>query len=442
MKILKKYRIWLYGLADRPIRAAEEEALDSVWDRVEEELILDEAWTGIESGLGAGGINHSQDSPEENKMPLYRTGAFIISAAALIILVFLLLNTSKTENSGNTEPHSPAVIPPNVDSVENREKITSPIPDNQPFDKPGKEPVDHSEKNIIPRQIANESIRPVINDEEKEEHTITPEVLSYYSLEQDDIISPDRAMNVEESGKIFRKERGERFTLYPLDPFPGSSHPHFLPHLELEASLLPEKFPPAWRVYGAGISISYNNSWIINDETVAGLRPSSLTDTRFSYAPEIGLSTVLASGKGQRIELEFFVISDQSQRYNQYINALYQERKISLRYQKIHVSWLVPLRIIPLRAGIGGYYSILNRAEETVSGEIRSVSNLYTRNDFGLTFQIAQEYTFFSRFVFVPSVRFQYSLHNIFEGNDIIPGSFRNTRNASAGINLGIHYRF
>ncbi len=244
------------------------------------------------------------------------------------------------------------------------------------------------------------------------------------------------------SGRDIFEDRADGVSYFPEHQHPGTFHSFPFPLQEISKPAVTGMPPHSWRLYGGGISLSYNNSWIINDETLAGLRPSSLTDTRFSHAPEIGISTVFASGKGQRIELEFFIISDQIQRFNQYINALYQARQLSLRYQKLHVSWLVPLKIIPVRAGIGGYYSILNRAEEMVSGKIRSVDDQYTWNDYGVTLQFAREYRLLSRLIVVPSLRIQYSLHNIFEGNDIIPGSYRNTHNASAGINLGLYYQF
>ncbi|MBE0600091.1 MAG: hypothetical protein IH568_02145 [Burkholderiaceae bacterium] len=197
-----------------------------------------------------------------------------------------------------------------------------------------------------------------------------------------------------------------------------------------------------WRWYSAGISLSYNNSWIMNNETRAGLDPSDLNDTRLSYAPEIGLSTVFASSKDYRLEMELFILSEQSQRMNQYINALYQERELSLHYHKAHLSWQMPLRIVPGKIGIGGYYALLSRAEEIIAGQIRRVDEFYTKEDYGFTLQYKLEYDLFSGFVLAPSLRAQYSLHNIFNGNEAIPGFLRKTHNASMGINLGIYYRF
>lgn len=197
-----------------------------------------------------------------------------------------------------------------------------------------------------------------------------------------------------------------------------------------------------WYFRGFGFVASYKNSWILNDETLAGLDPGTLTNTRVSFAPDLGVTALMASRKGHQLELELLLLSRQRQQYSQYINALYQDRTITLSYQKAQLNWYIPPKFIPGHLGIGIYGAHLGTARETVGGEIRAIDGFYRTFDYGVSIDYKLEYRLLPHFVLAPSLRLQYSLPDIFTGSPSVPGVLRRTHNASAGINVVIFYRF
>lgn len=460
MKFSEKYRNWLLGLKNESESPGERKDLDSIWARVEEELILDETWSEIESGLVAETIQIPEKRGffNQKRNMAYRVGGSVLLFSGLISLIIYLINPFAGDSIIMDEDVNPSPQMQDVDESkdltrENRNRKstnaeTGPVDIlNDESGKFQKDKLSEAKQKFPAAPDKSEKSGEVTND-----LNIQKEILSEDQMPANPVFERKEGIDQKVDDNIaIQKEKQTAESIENIRKI--SLH---IPDLELPELFMSYTFPrveihgrpvnnstlPRWRFYGGGISVSYNNSWIINDQTLAGLDPANLSDTRISYAPEIGLSAVFASRKGQRFELEYFFISEQNQRFNEYINALYQERKISLHYQKIHASWLFPLNNLPLRAGLGAYYSLLNRAEEIIGGQSNSISDLYTRDDYGVSVQLAMEYKLFSGFVAVPSLRFQYSLKNIFEGNELIPGALRKTSNASAGLNLGILYRF
>ena len=476
MEFGETYKNWLQNLSEQPAGISEERDLNMVWEVIEEELILDEAWTGIDTVLGPVPTTGGSVSSPWNGI-FSRSGFVIFLGVALISFLLLWQSDSFIQPRDEfqlTNPEISSAQNGEVTQTESIDKEESSLNSKiTPVASVKNEPAESLKNNDsftagrfdTGKSVMEEAIdKPQRIDSQEEEnpsselsgtrsnadgadfsgYTVTP---PGNNIAMEPVISSGLNGSENDSRETGEESyRDSRTGWKPVD-VNGWAIPRSLLHFELPAmdfmgggksTLRLRK----WRWHGAGISLSYNNSWIMNNETLAGLDPSDLNDTRLSYAPEIGFSTVFASSKDYRLEMEFFVLSEQSQRMNQYINALYQERELSLHYHKAHLSWQMPLWIVPGKIGIGGYYALLSRAEEIIAGQIRRVDEFYTKEDYGFTLQYKLEYDLFSGFVLAPSLRAQYSLHNIFNGNEAIPGFLRKTHNASMGINLGIYYRF
>lgn len=424
MEFEKKYKQWFESLEEERISFSEKKSLDATWDSIEEELILDDAWTGISTALGSSAIS-SNETPGSGDSSFLKPYIWIPLALIIATSLFWWLAPSTDKDNPERVISTEKILPPNPNRTDN-------------INNPG-----HSESGSI-KKLSNIPI--LLPEEENTSSSIVNRGgLEIFNLR------PGLSIN-EIDGKPETEERKTEEIKNPITwkrinvpppPLPESFLYYNPVFPDLHSSGTLQGFSPKkWFFYSLGISLSYNNSWIINDETLAGLDPGSLTDTRLSYAPEIGISAMMASTKGHRIEMELFLLSEQKQAYKQYINASYQEKQLTLAYQKVHFTWHIPIKVFPGRIGFGIFGSHLSGAKEQIGQTERIVTDEYNRFDYGLSLDYKLELAMTDRLIFTPAFRMQYSLPNSFRGNPSIPGEFRPTRNASAGINLGIYYRF
>ncbi len=445
MEFEKIYKQWFDDLEKEKLSFSEKKSLDSSWDAIEEVLILDDTWTRIGTALGP---TPSASTPASSSTggsflkPLYWIPLAVILGIALIWWLAPSTEKEETRKADLTEnERSGNMIP---DEFNDSEIIATPDNDR------ANTPISNRNATETPRTETGTTL--TVNSRNEKE--LTDPKIPFIETRKEPL-PPIIGEEIPSMGKVSTSiENGHlpvntknSLLLGPLNLSLPDLPESFLENHTYIPDFYPGGILPApamrnWYFYALGISLSFNNSWIINDETLAGLNPESLTDTRLSYAPEIGISAMLASRKGQRIELELFLFSEQKQAYNQYINARYQEKELTLAYQKAHISWYVPIKIFPGRLGIGAFGSHLSGASETIGSVRRDVTEEYNRFDYGLSLDYKLEFAMTDRLIFSPAFRIQYSLPNIFKGNSSIPGEFRRTRNASAGINLGIHYRF
>lgn len=466
MKFDQKYRNWLLKLSAQPTPPGEEKVLEDIWNNIEEELILDEAWNEIDAGLS--GAASSGDIPYKTESFTLNPAIRILIIAITSVVVITLLLTLWTERlvdetaltaNENTilqEENEPIVeqgisnseIPsgknPGQTTVQNS-KISSGIAkDLQVIEKLQEREDERTVQSSQPKQNSTEKIQTIqlIKDDNSIKN-IAPLILSKEKqspVKEDGRESASKGVKSGSGGTGIFNEIN--FNMLTIGEIPASFLRAGSPDVYISGPSIAPASIKKWRIVAAGFSLSYNNSWILNDETLAGLESASLIDTRLSYAPEIGLSTIFASSKGYRIELEYYFLSNQNQRFFQYIDALYQEKKISLNYQKIHASWQFPVKILQGHLGLGSYFSVLTNANEIIGGKVSSVKDLYNYHDYGISMEFEKGIHLFSDFILTPSIRAQYSLNNIFKGNKIIPSYLRKTHNASLGINLGIYYFF
>ena len=87
-----------------------------------------------------------------------------------------------------------------------------------------------------------------------------------------------------------------------------------------------------------GLTASVKNTWLLNNETMEGLKSESFTSTEISFYPDIGLSMNYLLRKKWSLQADGFLYSFTGQQYHGYIHGLYAPKKITLKYSLIALS--------------------------------------------------------------------------------------------------------
>ena len=199
---------------------------------------------------------------------------------------------------------------------------------------------------------------------------------------------------------------------------------------------------PFFRIHDAGLMYSYKNTWLLNYETRNGLNPAKLGNTLPTFHHDLGITSTLVLKEKHDIGLELLLMSETGQNYQQYINASYVNRKITLNYFKLQAWYMWKHRKIPGSTIAGVYFARLGMAEE-IQGDLKfSVRDDYRNHDYGLVLGYRLDVPLFNNIVMYPGIRFNYNLMNIFEGHDGTANIFKTTNNFTAGVNVAFTYGF
>ena len=192
----------------------------------------------------------------------------------------------------------------------------------------------------------------------------------------------------------------------------------------------------------AGIVFGYKNTWLLNHETYNGLNPSKLNSALPTYRQEIGAATTLVLKQRTAFGLEFFWRSEIGQNYQQYFNASFIDRRINLDYLKLQAFYLWDPGRVPGEVLLGGYYSILKTGKETRGEDSFNISQNYSDTDYGLLLGYQFKIAVQDRLIVKPGLRFNYNMRNIFEGDNFIPSHLKKTNSFAAGFNISVAYNF
>ena len=198
-----------------------------------------------------------------------------------------------------------------------------------------------------------------------------------------------------------------------------------------------------------GITCSYNQTWVLNNETRKSFDERSLIQLSPTYASSYGLIASYNLSKKSAISTEYYVNSQISQRYGVYIEGTFYDKDITLNYSKLTLlyqyNFLKPTSYKgvqsrhTIKAGIYGSY--LRNLQRYHNGVIVSRSDKYTNTDYGFKVAIGQEKEY-RRIILGYGVSGEYGLRNIFAGDDDMPADFDFTRNTLIGAFMNIKYRF
>lgn len=198
--------------------------------------------------------------------------------------------------------------------------------------------------------------------------------------------------------------------------------------------------------FTGGFITSFRNTWLLNRETLDGLRSESLSTTEIVVFPDAGLSFNYLLNKRLSLQADAFLYSGTGQGYQEYIFGRYSRKKIVLRYSTIVLSVKYTTADggnISDRSSInlsaGGYISFLHNADQRINTDIRKVSSCYRKIDFGTRLSGELELHLSKYFSVAPGLNLTFGLTNIYKGTDQIPGYMRRTHNASAGLQLSFY---
>jgi hypothetical protein len=198
-----------------------------------------------------------------------------------------------------------------------------------------------------------------------------------------------------------------------------------------------------------GIITLYKNTWLINHETLDGLRSESLNSTEIVFFPDVGLSLSYSLNKTWLLQADGFLYSNTGQEYHEYIYGHYSRKKITLRYSTIALSVkykFIGKSLLTSHTSInllaGGYFSILNYANQRINTDLQNIGSQYKKFDLGVRLGSEIELRLSDHLSLAPGLFLSFGIPNIYKDVSNIPGYLRRTHNGSAGFQFTFYYHF
>ncbi|MCU4174225.1 hypothetical protein [Carboxylicivirga sp. N1Y90] len=198
-----------------------------------------------------------------------------------------------------------------------------------------------------------------------------------------------------------------------------------------------------------GIITSLKNTYLLSAETIEGFSSSGMNSSKITISPELGLNIKYALNKRYLINSNLFLSSSSKQNYSSYYYGQYTSKELDLNYIAVEMSimqnakhnFLGSDKII--RRNVAGIYiAHLKSASETIVNDAQDISEIYASIDYGLI--LGQEFEIRSQGPIKVStgINIKYGLPNIYTGDNSIPGHLNKTHNASVEFRIGIAYRW
>ena len=402
-----RFNIWYNKWLGR----IDEEADESLWKEIEDELDFQETWQNISGRL---------DKIDIAKKPVTKKKSYLKEIIGIAAGIILVLGTAKYISDRSPE------MPVNADNISLTGRHT-----------------DQKVKTITDnafRQTGSEII--VAGLSGKRDHSEL--FLREGKFDRQRTGRTRIAGHFTGSAGLAEKQS---LTLYPLDSKrPVITLADHLGYQPVQYDLLDNISESDGRkkligFKDAGLVFGYKNTWLLNHETFNGLNPSKLNSALPTYRQEVGVATTMVLKQETAIGMEFFWRSEIGQNYQQYIDASYIDRNISLDYLKFQTFYLWDPARVPGEILLGGYYSLLKTGKET-RGEVSfNIRQNYSNTDYGFLLGYQVNINVQDRLTVKPGFRFNYNMRNIFEGDNIVPSHLKKTNSFSAGFNISVGYK-
>ena len=390
----------------------DEEADESLWDEIEDELDFRETWQNISGRL---------DKIDISVKPLTQKKSYLKEIIGIAAGVLLVLGTAKYISDRSPEIPVSAAIALNG---RHTDQMVKSITDNA---------LGQTGSGITVTGLPGRRVHPELLPAERD--------FDYQGTGQIRVADGDRP-----TGRT-GLAANQPLTAYPLDnnnmpEMVLADYPGYLPVLHD----LPDNISQSGgnrNLIGfkdAGLVFGYKNTWLLNHETFNGLNPSRLNNALPTYRQEVGAATTMVLNRRTAFGMEFFWRSEIGQNYQQYINASYIDRKINLDYLKFQTFYLWDPRRVAGEFLLGGYYSILKTGKETRGEDTFNIRQDYSDTDYGVLLGYQLNINVQDRLVVKPGLRFNYNMRNIFEGDNIVPSHLKKTNSISAGFNIAVAY--
>lgn len=196
-----------------------------------------------------------------------------------------------------------------------------------------------------------------------------------------------------------------------------------------------------------GFTYSYNNTWLLNNETSEAFDPNSLVSTTNTYAASYGLEGTIKVAATQSIAAQFYINSRVKQDYGLYLEGKHTSKKVQVDYMKFVLMYKMSCPQINsgknaiCAVQLGPYMSRLKNQSVYHDDKITAVESDYQDIDWGVKVAIGQDVQI-DRYIISYGLNGEYGLVNIFAGQGRISPKFDITRNAHIGAYLSAKYQF
>ncbi|MCF6365317.1 MAG: hypothetical protein L3J35_03860 [Bacteroidales bacterium] len=195
-----------------------------------------------------------------------------------------------------------------------------------------------------------------------------------------------------------------------------------------------------------GITYSYNNTWLLNNNTRNSFVSTSLISTSATFSHNYGITANYNLSQTNALNSELYLNSETRQRYETYYEGKYYNKEIDLKYSKFTLLYQhnfiknnynnSPKSMV--KAGF--YVSQLVSMTKYVNNKIASVKKEYSNYDYGIKAAIGKEKEI-DKMIIAYGINAEYGLKNIFTENKKIKKTFNKTKNSSIGIYLVFRYK-
>ncbi len=421
------YKTWLESLNEPAPEGvweavADQLDIDQVWEDVLETLDLDDVWNQIEATLPE--TVPAAQPPALERLPRL----FWIAAAVVLITLTTPVQDRPVQHKESVElSHAetkmteslPSTVRKNSNLNSGREERT----DKQNIEKTVKPMAEVNQQ--IPL-MESTSITSVVADKLKEQniqslngelHNKTFFIKRENPIVTEDILAADSILIPLESDSVQQIAQEDSVR---KDEQTRSSQ---------------------WQI---GLIAGIKNTWLLNPETSNGLKRSSLSSTKVTWGKEFGVTVQRSVGHKSFVQAEYYFYSEIGQRYQEYIDVLYQTKNIRLNYQKIQFVYRIRVfekrKLPPVYFAAGLHASKLTLASTSIGGEGQIVTEEYMPWDYGVLAGMETEFSVTDKLILVPGIRAAYGMRNIYGGNSQLPANLNKTNTATIGISLGIRY--
>ena len=187
------------------------------------------------------------------------------------------------------------------------------------------------------------------------------------------------------------------------------------------------------------------NTWLVNQKTISGFKSSSLVKTNATFGSNFGFFAGTNLFNRLDLQMDFNILAQNNQDYNEYLNGHYVTNKLKLDYSQLALSfryYLISNKFMEGEHGInfGGYLAYLHNAYQKIDGETLYLSDNYNSMDYGLLLGYEYIFPIYGKLGLGTGFRAYYGLNNIYAGDENIPYYLNITNNASVNITLSIKY--
>jgi hypothetical protein len=203
------------------------------------------------------------------------------------------------------------------------------------------------------------------------------------------------------------------------------------------------------KLFYAGIITNLKNTWLLNSETIDGLKPESLNSSVMVFYLDMGLTFGYELSKKWQLQSDAFLFSPNGQEYHKYLYGHYVTKRIDLRYSSF--DFLLKYKVKEIRSvfpgssiyiSAGPYIAYLRNAHQKIDEDATSLYSNYRKTDYGIKIAAEFELNIFNDLYISPGVLFSAGAINIFKGSDFLPASFGTTRTGSLEFHLAFYYKF